>query len=395
MSKQHHILLISSWYPNRNNPTHGIFNTVFAKAASLHNKVSVLHVCSDERLTEDFELVESTENNITTSIVYYKKIKGSFPALSPFAKRKMLLKGFEMGFERIKGKVGLPNLIQLNVVMPAGIGVLYLSQKYNIPYVVNEGWSGYYPEDGNYKGFLLKHFTKKIIKHAEVIMPVSEGLKTAMLSHNLKGNYTVVPNAIDEHRFQPGSDSKDSATRFLHISSLNDREKNISGIIRAFSSAYKINQSLELTIVGYSDELDGFKNLTNQLGLNRSIHFKGRVMGSDLVNEINCHDALIMFSNYETFGLTIIEALACGKPVITTLSGGVGNLITSNLGYTVNRGDETALSEKIVLLAKNKSMFDAVQLRQFVTERFTVAKVGEQLTAIYNSVLSKPAIKHA
>jgi glycosyltransferase involved in cell wall biosynthesis len=391
MSKQPHILFISSWYPNRNNPTHGIFNTVFAKAASLHNAVSVLHVCSDDTLTQDFELVESNDNNIYTCIVYYKKVNNKMPGLSQLKKRNKLWMGFDLGFEQIKNKIGIPNLIQLNVAMPAGMGVLHLSEKYNIPYVVNEGWSGYYSEDGNYKGFFLKHFTKKIIKNARVIMPVSEGLKTAMLSHDLKGNYVVVPNAIDETRFKPVSVSKGTTTKFLHISSLNDREKNISGIIRAFSSAYKTNQDLELNIVGDSDEISVFKHLVTSLGLNKVIHFKGTLMGDDLVNEINANDALLVFSNYETFGITVIEALACGKPVITALSGGVGNLITSELGYTIERRDEKALSEKILLLAKNKDKFNPDILRQFVTDRFTVTKVGEQLRNIYNTVLSQPA----
>lgn len=97
----------------------------------------------------------------------------------------------------------MPDLIQLNVIMPMGIGAYYLSGKYNIPYVINENWSGYCEEDGNYKGFIQKYYTEKIVKKAKAILPTSVYLKEAMLAHGLIGNYTVVPNVVDTARFKP------------------------------------------------------------------------------------------------------------------------------------------------------------------------------------------------
>lgn len=389
MRNKNHILFIPSWYPNRNNPTHGIFNAVFVTAAALHNKVSVLHVCSEDDLQQDVEVVESIENNITTCIIYYRKVKNKLPGISQIIKRKKVLRAFEMGYQKIVVTAGTPDLIQLNVAMPSGIGVMYLSEKYNLPYVVNEGWSGYYPEDGNYKGILLKHFTRKILSKAKVIMPVSEGLKQAMLKHNLKGNYVVVPNAVNEELFKPIAVPLNNVTRFLHISSLNDTEKNVTGIIRAFDEACKKESMLELTIVGDGEDIEELKNLATELKLTKKINFKGRILGENLVKEINSNDALVMFSNYETFGITIIEALACGKPVITARSGGVAHLITPDLGLVVNRKDEKALANSFLTFAKEQKTYQPQLLRKFVTDRFTVTHVSEQLTKIYNTILSK------
>lgn len=388
MKDKNHILLIPSWYPNRNNPTHGIFNTVFAAAAALNNKLSILHVCSEANLQKDFETVISTENNITTCIVYYKKVKNKLPVISQIVKRKKMIAALESGYKKITDVAGSVDLIQLNVTMPAGVGALHLSKKYNLPYVVNEGWSGYYPEDGNYKGFLLKHFTKKILKTAKVIMPVSEGLQKAMLRHDLPGNYEVVPNVVDELLFKPQSGPAHLSIRFLHISSLNDTEKNVSGIIRAFSKAYLNNQNIELNIIGDGEDIQKLRRSVHDLKLEDKIRFKGRVFGQQLVDEINANDALVMFSNYETFGITIIEALSCGKPVITARSGGIAELITPGLGLVVNRKDEMALTEALLTFAKEKKKYDPALLRKFVTDRFTLTRVGEQLTKIYNKVLS-------
>lgn len=388
MSRRHHILFISSWYPNRNNTTHGLFNKVFAEAAALHNKVSVLHICSEDNLDQETELTEEKKGELYSCIVYYKKVKNKIPFLSQWTKRRRFIAAFEAGYQRLIIKEGKPDLIQLNVTMPAGIGVLHLSEKYNIPFIVNEGWSGYYPEDGNYNGFFLKYFTKKILSRAKKILPVSQRLQTAIQDHGLRGNYTVVPNAINEALFRPLTSPGHDGTKFLHISSLNDREKNVSGIIRAFAEAKKINPQMELNIVGDGEDIAGLRTLVTKLNISDSILFKGRLMGETLVKELNENDALVMFSHYETFGITVIEALACGKPVISARSGGVGDLITPDLGILIERNDEPALCDAFLQIAKTKNSFDSLHIRKFVTDRYTVTRVGAQLTEIYNSVLA-------
>lgn len=388
MEKQKHILFISSWFPNRNNPTHGIFNREFAKAAALYNKVSVLHVCSDDNLSSETEFVESTENNIYSLIVYYKKIK-ALPLIDLILKRKKVLKLFDAGFSKLTSQVGKPDLIQLNVVMPMGIAVLHLSKKYNIPFIINEGWSGYLPEDGSYKGFIQKYFTQKIISQAKVIMPVSKTLMEAMQNQGLKGKYEIIHNVVDVNLFVP-KEKKTSGnlTKFYHVSSLNDVEKNVSGIIRAFASALNSNVNIELTIIGESDEKKKFHDLTKELKISHKTKFTRRLMNENLVNEINEHDALIMFSNYETFSLTVAEAWACGKPVITSKVGGLTNVVTRELGLVVERKNEQQLTQAILNFAQEKDKYDSGTTRRYSTEHFNKEKIGKQLTEIYASVLS-------
>lgn len=387
MEKQKHILFISSWYPNRNNPTHGIFNKEFAKAAALYNKVSVLHVCSDENMHSETEFVESTENNIYTLIVYYKKIK-SLPFINLFLKRKKVLQLVDIGFSKLMSRVGRPDLIQLNVVMPMGVAAHHLSKKHNIPFVVNEGWSGYLPEDGSYKGFIQKYFTKKIISKAEVIMPVSNQLMKAMQNQGLRGNYKVVPNVVDINLFVPNENFfLNSFTKFFHVSSLNDPQKNISGIIRAFSNALKSNTDMELTIIGEGENRSEFEKLTKELNTSHKIKFIGRLMNERLVDEINKHEALIMFSNYETFSLTAAEAWACGKPVITSKAGGLTSEVSPKLGVMIEPNNETQLTQAILNFTKEKNKYGAETIRQFAVENFAKEKIAKQLTEIYRSVL--------
>lgn len=388
MENRKHILFISSWYPTRFNPTHGIFNHFFAESVALFNKVSVLHISSDDSLKSEFECVESQQNNINTITVYYKKVTSNFPLISQLIKKNKVIKAFELGYEMLVKKTGTPDLIQLNVIMPMGIGALHLSQKYKIPYVINENWSGYCAEDGSYKGLAQQFYTRKIVKEAKVIMPTSGYLKEAMLSHGLAGKYQVVPNVVNVHVFKPDEKIKNTKLiKLIHISSLNDKEKNVSGLIRAFAKAFKENADLELNIVGEGIDKDKYQHLVTGLKLGKNIHFKGRMLSEDLVEEMNANDALIMFSNYETFCLVIIEAFACAKPVITSNAGAIKTYMKPELGIMVEKQNEDELTNAILSFAKDSGKYNCQNIRQFAIDNYSYEKVGEKLNDIYDEAL--------
>lgn len=386
--KRKHILFISSWYPNRQNPTHGIFNLAFARAAALYNTVSVLHVCSDSTISSDLETEEQNENGVYSLTVYYRKVQTQIPLISVLLKRYRLIRAFGLGYRMLQAKRGRPQLIQLNVAMPAGIGARYLSKKYRIPYLLNEAWTGYCPEDGSYRGRLMKYFTRQIVAGARRLMPVSEGLKEAMLAQGLSGDYTIVPNVVETGLFLPPSTTRtgESPVQFIHISALDDRQKNVSGILRAFSQALKQDPDMILNIAGDGPQRPALEQLAIQLDLREQVRFRGKLIGPELAELLRQSDALVMFSNYETFCLTVAEALACGKPVITSRAGGLTSLITPGLGILIEKRDETALRQAFLHMKEIKHQFNPEDLRRFVTERYTPEKIGRQLTDIYDTV---------
>lgn len=269
-----------------------------------------------------------------------------------------------------------------------GIVVLQLSKQHNIPFVVNENWSGYCAEDGAYGGFLQTFFTRKIIANAKMILPTSNYLAKAMQSHGLKGNYQIVPNVVNTQLFQPQSKPAHTGVRFIHISSLNDREKNISGMLRAFALASKTRNDLQLILIGDSAEREYLQTYAAQLQIAHLVQFKGRKFGQYLVDEINNADAHVMFSHFETFCLVNIEAFACGKPVISSAAGGITDYLQPHLGIMVPVGDEAALAQALLRFAENPTMFDAAAIRNFAVQKFSYQNVGKQLDAIYQSILN-------
>ena len=384
-----HILFISSWYPNRNHPGHGLFNKHFAEAAVLHHSVSVIHISSEPDLKTEFELLSEEKNGILTLQVYYRKVTSSVPFWSQSLKQKKIVTGIDLAYHKLVEQKGKPDLIHLNVVLPAGLAVLHLHKKYNIPFVVNEGWTGYMKEDGRYKGIIMKLLTRRILSKARKIMPVSEDLKEAMQAHGLKGNYQIVPNVIQTELFLPQVKTAHTPFRLVHVSTLDPTQKNVEGIIRAFQMALIQNEKLELLIIGDSENKAKLIQHVKQNHLQQKVHFTGLLNEIQLAEKLRQSDALIMFSNFESFGVVIGEALSCGIPVISSKSGGLSNLLNADLGLQVEKRNELQLSQAILFMAENYASYKTEALRTFIEQRYSKASIGTQLRNVYMTALNR------
>src|SRR5690606_37336918 len=123
-------------------------------------------------------------------------------------------------------------------------------------------------------------------------------------------------------------------------------------------------------IAGDGDDADFLQEKAATLCHDKSIRFIGACSPSEISNEMNNCDALVMFSNYETFCVTIPEALACGKPVITSDAGGVLSYMNSSLGIVVPKMNISALAAAMTEMSLNHRQYDPDILRAFVVERF-------------------------
>jgi glycosyltransferase involved in cell wall biosynthesis len=280
------------------------------------------------------------------------------------------------------------DIIHLNVIFPACIPTLQVIKKLKCPLFITEHWTGYSHEDGSYQGFIKKYYTKQIVSKAHTIIAVSDYLTRIMKSHHLRGNYQVVPNVIDTTLFTPTHSNGQELTRFIHISSLDEAQKNVSGIISAFASALKINVHLHLSIVGEAPHKARLKELTKQLGINSNVTFLGCLMGTDLVQVINQHDALVMFSNYETFCLVIPECFACGKPVITSNVGGIADYMKPELGVVVDPKNEIQLTKSFLTFAQTKQQYNSALIREFAVTHYSKQVINQKLTTLYQLALA-------
>jgi L-malate glycosyltransferase len=222
----------------------------------------------------------------------------------------------------------------------------------------------------------------------------------AMQSHGLKGKYKVLPNVIQTQIFKPFSPPALSlrpefieggveGSTFIHVSTFDPRQKNTLGILRAFKKALEKKPELNLVLVGGEEHQSELREYIKQNALQNKVQFKGKSKAEELAVLFNQSKALILFSNYESFGVVIGEALACGLPVICSQAGGLANSLGPELGLKVPSKNEDQLCAAILNMAENKVVYNTTTLRNFVTERFSEAVIAEELKTLYQEILNQ------
>lgn len=387
------ILFLSSWYPNRRASTFGIFVQRHAMSVSLYNNVAVLYACIDAELKSNtFEIEAKQNENIFEVIVYYKKVKNNIPFFSSAIKLFRYLKAYFKGYAHIQKHFGRkPDLLHLNVIFPVGIFALLLNYLYSIPLVISEHWSGYMPEDDNYKGSFMKWITSKCVSKAKSVMVISEQMKQSMLAHGLKNNYFIVPNVVDTKLFFPNKElrKQKTFTKIIHVSSINDREKNISGILKSIKTLSKNRDDFSLDVIGDGYERAFFEKLADDYKINNKfVFFKGFKTPKEVAQLMRSSDFFLMFSNYEGLPCVLLEALACGLPVIASRTGGIPSIITEENGILIEVKNENALVDALIKMIDTHHLYSSEKLSNYAAENFSYEKVGRQITEIYKQVLA-------
>lgn len=87
--------------------------------------------------------------------------------------------------------------------------------------------------------------------------------------------------------------------------------------------------------------------------------------------------------------MVLVEALACGTPVVATRCGGPEDIVTEEVGVLVPPEDPAALAAGIAQVLDRRGEYDAAKLRAYALERFGLESVGKRLEALYEEALSR------
>jgi len=164
------------------------------------------------------------------------------------------------------------------------------------------------------------------------------------------------PNGIDKNFFKEGNFScdKGGSLKFLFVGHISKR-KGVEYLIKAFNKLSENYDNMELNIVGSGalSTVEFMKDLVDVKG-NNVVNFIGKVLPNEINKFYEGTDVFVLPSLSETFGMVNIEAMACGKPVISTRVGGVVDYLEDGLfGFLVDPASVDDLFEKMSIFANN------------------------------------------
>jgi glycosyltransferase involved in cell wall biosynthesis len=375
------ILLISSWYPIRKKPTLGNFVFKHAEAAAHFHDIFALHIALDNNMDsaveEDFQV-----HPFSSRIIYLKETR--IPLLGRLIDRFRIVKQYGKEIERLLKEGFKPDLVHANVVYPIGFIAWYFKIRYKIDYILSEHWTGYHDYAFPRPGFLQKSLIRFIANHARLIMPDSVDLGNAMRKWGIDTDIQAVANVVNTIIFRPAGDKNEtSKIKIIHISTLDPDQKNIHLLLNGFKRFLTSHPHSELHIVTDGD-LDFYRETIKELNIAGKIINHGRLDVTGVAATLKSCDFFILTSNFENLPCVLIEAIACGVPVISTDVGGVTEIVNLNNGMVVPPDNLDELVKAMEQMAVKFKMYDKNQMHLEAMEKYSYEAIGQQLAGIYS-----------
>lgn len=361
-----------------------------ARAVALYHPVHVLYISSLPGINET-EYTVKKEGNYNELIVYYKRFPSRSKILAPIINWFRYQKTFKYARTLLKKEFGIEkvDLVHHNIHFPAGIIPLYYKKHQNTPYIISENWTGFLPSnEKEYSGIGRKWLTKKIGQNCDIQCPVSMDLQKALTRHGLGKRFEIVPNVFSTSYFKLNENKtfNPEAPVFIHVSTLDEAQKNITGILNALAKVVKKIPGARLVFVNDGDPSLA-QSHAEKLGISNHISFTGKQTVEGVAAALYDADIFVLFSNYENLPCVVIEALASGLPVVSSTAGGTHEHLTKDLGELLAPKDEDALVEKMLYVVDHYEDYDRNHLRQYALNNFSYEAVGKRFIEIYEKLL--------
>ena len=302
-----------------------------------------------------------------------------------------------------------PDVVHVQVSDPIGLSVVWYARKHNIPVVTTEHNQpdvftdplkvpGVMKKPVNY--LLTSYFRNRQSKSDFVTMPTGQAIKDLIWSRG-KGfpvPVAAVSNGVDLSCFKPGKAPVEIYEKYglpsdrpvaLYVGRV-DPEKKLGVVIEAFNEARKKVPTALLVVVGDGVDKMRLMQKVEKMGLAEDVRFLGKVLPPDLYELYKIGDVFVTASEIETQGIVLIEAAACGLPLIAVDKGAVSEVCRNDVnGYLCQPGNVEEISDAMV-----KILLDAKLRREFSESSIKVAhehdfeKTLDKFENIYKKVIA-------
>lgn len=389
-----HVLIIPSSYPTSDNPARGCFYREQAIALRRHRlQVGVIAPLfrslrqmfkRGRRRTMGFRAYD--DEGVATLL---RERWARFSQTPRLHLRDWVRLGGRL-FSRYVERHGLPDVIHAHGSLLAGPLAKVIGQRTGIPYVVTEHNTAFSrnairPWQDLLVADVLANSSKRIV--------VSPALGKLLESRygDAACPWQWIPNVVSQS-FQPAKLAQHKSIgrtrfRFLNVALISSN-KGQDTLLYAMSKLVRAGADVELRIVGDGDLRASLARLVVELGISSNVAFLGTLGRDRVVEEMQSADAFVLSSRHETFGVVLIEALACGLPVIATTCGGPECIVGSDDGLLVPPNDVPALVVAMEQMMVQRSTYSEAGLRERCLARFGEEAVTTQLAAVYAQIVA-------
>jgi glycosyltransferase involved in cell wall biosynthesis len=365
------ILIVASWFPRADSPFNGVFIAEQARALAREHEVTVL---APEVLPAGAQRLREVEE-----LDGYRCVRLGLPA------RNLL---HHLDYARAivaEAKAIDAEVIHAHVALPAGFAAVLAGRWIRRPTIITE-------HRGPFSALMEtprdRFKVRYALERANAVIAVSSALADQMRSYGIERPIRVVPNVVDMDRFRVETPLclVGAPFRLLFAGILRDHNKNLPLLLRSLARLIDGGGDYRLNVVGDGEVRRECEALAYELGIAENCDFRGALAPDALASEMSKCDLFVLPSRAETFGVVAAEAMAAGRPVVATRSGGPEDFVAPETGLLVPSDDEEAMAGAIREVCEHLDRYRPENISDYARRRFSHQAIAAQLTKIYEEI---------
>jgi glycosyltransferase involved in cell wall biosynthesis len=236
-----------------------------------------------------------------------------------------------------------------------------------------------------------------VFRLCDAVICNSQAAADALAAHGLcRNKLMVIGNALPDQVFVPAPAAlpkRPGVLRVGMVARMNAGYKNHAGFLRIAARIWQMLPETEFILAGDGPLRGEIERQAQELGLGNSVIFLGDRRDISAVHA--SMDVAVLTSDSESLSNVILEAMASGLPVVAYRGGGNPELIDETRGAVAAAGDEAAFAEAVVRLLTQPVLREQLGRngRQFVQERFGLARVRDQYQELYGMLLQQKGVR--
>lgn len=285
-----------------------------------------------------------------------------------------------------------PDLIHAHCAYPDGLAAVEYGRRLGLPAVITV-----HGHDVRELPGIRPHWRNLVVQALEqAVVVIANGrdlyervLDLGIPSHKVE----TIPNGVDCQVFnndfarQPGA----GGWRLLYVGRIDPR-KGIAVLLEAMAVLRSKRDDVRLKLIGgnpASGLSDRFRRQTEKLGLQSCVEFLEEVPWDQIPQHMAEADVFVLPSLYESFGVVLVEAMACGLPIVATRCGGPSELVEEETGRLVEVADVKGLAEALDELIQDHRSFDREAIRRCAEQKYDYRHVAARIHKVYETVLAR------
>ncbi|HOT89788.1 MAG TPA: glycosyltransferase family 4 protein, partial [Bacteroidales bacterium] len=387
-----HVLIIPSWYKTDKEPFLGTFFEEQARMLQRKGiKVGILYPLHQKSFIKSFtsSFVSRTAFDDKGLYTLYSKTKPWLPTLMGNYLNKIGIVKYAYSSFLAYCKInGTPDIIHSHSIYWGGVVAHYISQKKTIPFVHTEHLSSLIYTD-EYDKKPLKNYLKTVFANSKRNIFVSHAFEQAMIDKYQVKNSITIHNVVNPIFFD-NKEIKNNVFSEFYIVNIGRliKMKNQKTLIQAVNLLYNILKiKIKLTIIGEGILESQLIEESQIINKNVTIEFISKANRNQIAKYIQRSHVLASSSVFETFGLTLAEAIACGVPVVAYKTMGIDEIMTKENGIIVSENTPFAFAEALSKIYYNFAKYDSRKISNDCYSQFSEDVISKKIIDLYQEIL--------